>query len=500
MNRILREDTVCEADKPNVTPDCSSVCEIMRDWLLFLAKLPVVCVAEKAKMLLAHLYNESEVLLMGLLPNDYQSERLLLEIGCYLVELKASRLIDFLEIARSEAISTNYQFRVYAGIILRALGEQIPQAPYKALPATYSMIFTDTKEKPLNWLPGEKHFAEINWRDASSIMSVASHWGGYLAHCTGINRRTLDYRAVELMKQHGDVTVSNENEDATIRHHFDSIALRYSYRKAHAGAALDGMLAVAAELKDGNAVRGQYLDCVFVSRDFKNILIQAQSKPDFIQRITEPKSWSAEKNWINESHLSARLSEGLPEYGGRLVIGEITYIKKMGDNLPLEEYQSKISFDNVIAEMPPNNSIFGESPFMHDTSEYLRMGFNDSDLILLRGGYYTDFSNKSQWIALNPAFAEMLNLKPCKNGYFAWQDNAGEKVVESVFWQSGNINGSSRDHYEASEGWIVIMQKELFDAICGSKQVFVHKMVMRRFSEDLLDTTHRAYEIKELNN
>ena len=56
MNRILREDTVCEADKPDISPDKSSVCEIMRDWLLYLAKLPVVCVAERAKMLLAHLF------------------------------------------------------------------------------------------------------------------------------------------------------------------------------------------------------------------------------------------------------------------------------------------------------------------------------------------------------------------------------------------------------------------------------------------------------------
>lgn len=500
MNRILREDTVCEADKPDVSPDKSSVCEIIRDWLLYLAKLPVVCVAERAKMLLAHLYNESSVTLMDVLPKDYQSERLLLEIGCYLVELQSARLRDFIELAKKGAVSANYQLRVYSAKILRTLGEVVPDAPYKALPATYSLLFSDTEDKPLSWLPGEKHEADVNWRDASSIMSVASHWGGYLAHCTGIDRRTINYRAVELMKQYGDVTAANENEDAAIRHHFDSIALRYSYKKAYAGAALDGMLSVAAELKDGGAVKGRYFDSVFMSRDFKNILIESRAKPSFIQRIADPKSWMTDKNWLNESSLSPRFIENLPEYEGGVVIGEYCHIKKMEDKIPVEEYQAKISLDDGKAQMPPQTSIFGESPFVRDTSEYLKIGWDDPELILLRGGYFTDFSNKSHWIALNPAFAAYLNLCPCNDGYFSWKNENGMKVVESIYWQSGNINGSARDNYEASEGWMVVMQKELFEVLCKNEQVFSHKMVLRRYSTDLLDTSHKAYVVKEVNS
>ena len=500
MNRILREDTVCDADKPEIGPDDSGVCEIMRDWLLYLAKMPVACVAERAKMLLAHLYDESDIILDGVLLQDNQSERLFLEIGCYLVELKAARLTDFAERAKIAAVSPNYQYRVYAKKILEALDEEIPLAPYKALPATYSMSFPETSEKPLSWLPGKKHEVEVNWRDASSIMGVASHWSGYLAYCSGIDKRTLNYRAVELMKQYGDTTEANVHEDMEINRHYDAIALRYPYKKAFAGAALDGMLNVAAELKDGKVVRGQYLDSVFVSRDFKNILIDAMSKPDFIQRIADPTSWTADKNWLSDSQSSERLADGLPEYKDYIVIGEYCHIKKMGDKLPIEEYQAKISLDDEEAGMPPNNSIFGESPFMHDTSDYLKFGWEDSELILLRGGYYTDFSNKSHWIALNPAFAAMLGLRPCEDGYFAWQNADGVKVVESVYWQSGNINGSSRDHYEASEGWMVVMKKDLFEAVCKADKVFVHKMVMRRYSENLLDTSHKTYIVSELKN
>ena len=400
--------------------------------------------------------------------------------------------------AKKGAVSENYQLRVYSAKILRALKEDVPDAPFRALPATYSLIFSDLGDKPLSWLPGEKHEADVNWRDASSIMSVASYWGGYLAHCTGIDKRTIDYRAVELMKKYGDATAANENEDAAIRLHFDSITLRYSYKKAYAGAALDGMLAVAAELKDGGAVRGRYIDSIFVSRDFKNILIESRAKPSFIQRIAAPQSWVADRDWLNESNLSSRFAEALSKYEGGVVIGEYCHIKKMEDKLPIEEYQARIAFDDEKAQMPPQTSIFGESPFVRDTSEYLQTGWEDPELILLRGGYFTDFSNKSHWIALNPAFAAYLNLSPCNDGYFAWQNADGVKVVESIYWQSGNINGSARDNYEASDGWIVVMQNELFDAICKKERVFSHKMVIRRYSTDLLESSHKTYKVKEI--
>ena len=61
MNRILREEDICEEDKPELEPDDSTVCDILRDWLLYLTQMPVICVMERAKIQLAHLYNESNI-------------------------------------------------------------------------------------------------------------------------------------------------------------------------------------------------------------------------------------------------------------------------------------------------------------------------------------------------------------------------------------------------------------------------------------------------------
>ena len=495
MNRMLREENCRETDKPEIDPEECSVCDIIRNWLLYLASFPTVCIMERAKILLAYLYNESTVSLQtGSIP-----ERVLLEVGCYLTELGSKKLSDFIDIAKKAALSENYQFRVYASIILSSLNVPIPLAPSIVLPATYSFVFTESKRKIVLRSQEKKNAPEINWHDASSIMSVASHWSSYLSECSGIDQRTLEYRAVELMKKYGDITSKNEEEDKILSHHLDSINLRYPYKKAHAQAALDGMLAVASELIDGKAITRHYDDCVFLSRDFGNISIEARQKPAFIQRIADQKSWSVEKTWLNEAHLSPRLNDTFQKYEGKYVIGEHCHVKKMGDIIPIEEFQSMISLDNKEKEILYSNSIFGESPFMQETKDYYTMGWDDPEFVLMRGGYFTDFSNRSHWIAINPALACLINLRPCKDGHFAWQNSAGEKVVESIFWQSGNINDFSRHNYEVSEGWLVLAREDILNSIFKKGRLYSHKMVIRRLSDNLSDNSHKAYTIMELN-
>jgi len=450
MNRILREDTVNCKDKPDIKPVNSTVCEIIRDWLLFLSKMSVISVSERAKIQLARLYDETDTAL-ALTFDDVNSELLGLEIGCYLSEIGSVRLSELVEQARKSAVSPNYQYRLYAATILKALGEPLPDATPKILPAIYGLSFSPSESKPLSLLTGKGHTLDINWKDSSSVMGVASHWSNYLAYCTDIERRTLDYRAVELMKKYGAVGDGNIAEDKKNMHHYDRIGLRSPYRKAHAMAALNGMLEVATELKDGGAVKERYHDGIFVSRDFYNIHIVAHCKPSFIHRLTTTEEWSVKKDWIDKAGECIRLNEQLPRYEGGIVIGEYTHLKKMGDNPALEEYEAKISF---YPENPDKkaNSFFGESPFMHLTKEYLNMGRHDTEAVLLRGGYYTDFSNKSHWIALNPAFAYFLGWEPSDDGYFAWKDAKGVKMAESIYWQSGNTNMYSRNHYETGEG------------------------------------------------
>ena len=117
---------------------------------------------------------------------------------------------------------------------------------------------------------------------------------------------------------------------------------------------------------------------------------------------------------------------------------------------------------------------------------------------MLRDGYYTDFSNKSHWIAINPALAYSLGWEPSGDGYFAWIDANGAKMAESVYWQSGNINMFTRGSFESGEGWFVVVSKEAMAAIAGLATVYVHKKVLRRREAKPADMTHRAYIVEEI--
>ncbi len=127
------------------------------------------------------------------------------------------------------------------------------------------------------------------------------------------------------------------------------------------------------------------------------------------------------------------------------------------------------------------------------------MGVGDPEIILIRGGYYTDFPNKTDWIAFNPTLARYLGWLPCDAGYFAWQDERGVKMVESLFWQSGNINRFSRGDYETSEGWMVVVNKQALKQLSNLGALYTHKFLVRSFAGNVLDRSHQTYKVTEFN-
>lgn len=494
MNRMLRENTSKEKDKPDVSPNMNSVCEVLRDWLLFIAEMPIMCISERAKMLLAKLNNETGLSIISVLPNNINSERLKLEIGCYMAELNSNYLFEYKETALKAVVSTNYQYRIYGGKILKALGIMIPQVSHKPLAAIYSMIFPKKNIScPLSNF--DNNIVGIN--DVSSVMAVAHHWCAYLSYCTGIEEINLEYRAFELMKKYGSSVESRNLKDKSINDHYNKIGLRFPNRRFHAQAAIDGMFEVAAELVDSKNFDVSYDDALFTSTDFGNIHIETHIKPDFIQRLSEQEEWKVKDAWLESSEKSSRFCESLPIYEEMIVIGEYSYIKKMGDNPAIEEYKSTVSFNDTTSNS--DMEIYGVTDYMTQMSDYLNMGLNDSEIILLRRGYYSDFSNKNHWIAFNPALAESLKWKPSIKGLFSWENEEGEIMVKSVYWQSGNINFFNYDHDEVGEGWLVVVSKTALETLHKVSDLYSHKTVTRRMGHDLnKNMSHSAYKVDKI--
>lgn len=494
MNRILRDNTVCVEDKPDVAPAGSSIVEAIEDWLLFLAETPVICLSEAAMMMLARLVDEGMLDIIDKIKCESDSERRLLELGMYLKEMQSCRLLLLKQQALQSAVSDNYLNRIYAKTILTALKESVPKPKFRPFSPIYQMNFA-SKPK-YDWGDAvEKKEGVRDWNDSSSIMLVASHITGYLAYVTSFEQKAIEERAVSLMRKYGSITEDNEKEDKKIAKHYDSIGLRFPYRRAHAMAALDGAYEAAAELIDGKAVNGRYDDDRFLTYDFKVINLAIEEKPDFIQRIAEKERWSVPDAWDSDSKSSPRFGNDVNRYKGKNVIGEFTRIIKREDKMPVEEYISKISYDNMKTDA---DHFFGNSAYQQQSSHYLELGGDDSQLIILRGGFFSISNIKMSWIAINPAFALAMGWLPSETGIFAWDDIDGNRMVESVYWQNGNVNGRDRSNYEASEGWLVVASDKALQIIKSVASVYLHKIVQRGFHAKKIEfpnPIHRSYRL-----
>ncbi len=66
------------------------------------------------------------------------------------------------------------------------------------------------------------------------------------------------------------------------------------------------------------------------------------------------------------------------------------------------------------------------------------------------------------WLALNPAIGEQLGWTLSEQGLFAWVDDNGDVMVESLWWVDGALAQCRRtaSREEVGEGWLVLASEE----------------------------------------
>ena len=426
MNRVLRENAIAECDKPELAFTGQSISELVFEWLSYVAQMSVLCIADKAKMLMAEMIVEDCSLVSDILNCP---DRLILEVAMYVRELDKTKLRGFKDIALRSAKSPNYQYRIYGKAILNDLGEDVPVVPRKPLPGIYNLILPEVSS--LDFGQDNPYSGNVDWNNSSSVMKVASHLQLYLTYVSDIEKTIIDRRGMQLMLHYGSIVDWTDEVDTKLGNHYQNIGLRFPYRRPRAQAALDGMMEVAAELADTGVVKGKYDDSVFMNIDFSEIRIIEAIKPEFIQRIADIDSYSVDKGWKDKTAVSIRFEKPLQNYNDHFVIGEWTRIVKPDDEMPSEEYMMKV---NYYMEKPSSDNFFGDSHFLCLISQYLYRGIDSSDVIIVRNGYFVDQRAAQKWIAINPACAYTLGWKPSQEGLFAWNDLEGERMVESVYW------------------------------------------------------------------
>lgn len=475
MNRILREDTVCPEDCPNVEFEDTSVLEAIASWLTFIAGMPVMSLSEVAKMLLAYMIADGFADVVYIMQKDGASTRTILEVGMYVRELSETVLGCFMPLAKENVVSENYQYRLFSKRILKSLGEDIPVVDTKTLPALYKMYLPKATTIRLN--PNVNPYdGYVDWKDPCSIMSIVSHAMSYLRHCTGIKDINLATRAVQFMLENGTMEDWDDKSDQAVGNHYWNICLYYPYRRPRSLPAIDGMMEVASELLDSGIVDGEYDDNVFMMNDFSVINFEEHPRPVFIPRLTEKDAWSMPKRWEYQATESTLFADKLIEVQHMFVIGQFLQCRQHSDDIPYEEYKMRVSFDVV---EQTEDGFFGSSPFLRQTSQYLRIGADDPEIIVLRRGYYACMHNKQNWIAFNPALAFYLGWMPADNGSFAWNDANGNRMVESIYWKSGNVEYRHRSNHETGDGWYVLASQSALEALKEVGNLYFHQHVSR---------------------
>ena len=475
MKRILREDAVCTEDCPDVDFDRTQALEAIESWLTYIAQMPVMSLSEVAKMLLARMIADGFDDVVHIMQKNGASTRTILEVGMYVRELSEAVLGCFMPLVKENAVSENYQYRLFSKSILKSLGENIPIVAPKTLPALYKMYLPKAKTIRLN--PNVNPYdGYVDWNDPCSIMSVVSHVMSYLRHCTGIKEINLATRAVQFMLENGTMEDWDDKSDQTVGNHYRNICLYYPYRRPRSLPAIDGMMEVASELIDSGIVDGVYDDNVFMMNDFSVINFEEHPRPVFIPRLTEKDAWSMPKMWEHQASESALLVDKLIEVEHMFVIGQFLQCRQHSDDIPYEEYKMRVSFDVV---EQTEDGFFGSSPFQRQTSQYLRIGADDLEIIVRRGGYYACMHNKQNWIAFNPALAFRLGWIPADDGRFAWNDANGNRMVESIYWKSGNVEYRHRSNHETGDGWYVLASQFALEALKEIGNLYSHQHVSR---------------------
>ncbi len=442
MSWILHPYRVNRTDMPNLIPNADGVREMIARWLIYIMKMPIVCLSEKAKMLLARMQKDGYAPIVDMMQAEQCEVRNIFEVAMYLRELGGA-MDGYKQIAQTYAISENYQLRIFARNILSDSGETLPIAPAKTLSPVYAMFMPQPPkgDNPLY------------------IMSLAEHIIRELYYTTGIEPINIATRAYQLLLHKGTM-VSWSMQDKEKMNHYANISLRYPCRYYKAYPIIDAALEVVGELVDGGRISENELsDEVYMLTNFPIINIAVHTKPSFIHRLAEVETYSLPKEWWNQAKKSQRLHEPVVRLDDWTVIGERTILCKPQEETALEEYSMKISYIND-----------------RDMDEC----FFESDCIVMKQGYYGAESVKSKWIELNPNMAIILGWKQDSECVGTWLDSEGNKMVESVYWQSGNTQYRERCNQETGEGWYIIASPKAMEQLSVKGNLYIHRLIERR--------------------
>ncbi len=359
------------------------------------------------------------------------------------------------------ASSPNYAVRMAAQGLCKCLGWELPSLPSAPrLPAIYDLLLPPISPELV--ANREPRF-ELPLPDTSNpgkLLSPFTLQLGLIADLARLPKVNVYHRAVQIMRELDRQESWTAAAEGRLRAILDSAGLRFGFRRPRAVLARRAVFHIILELLDAGRLTATQiadLDPVLTFCDPQLLVIAPTSRPPDVLPIPRRERYSERhEQWIeriNEVRGVVRTTTD----DGRIVLAEHTVLKVLEWEEPTEKRFAVARSAPPSADRDPADRFFHiVLPSLVEHYPALGVRANPPPLVI-RNDAYTYDTLGAEWIALDPAVAAQLGWTLKETGLFAWCDEAGETMAETVWWADGSLH-----HYppefddEVGEGWLVL--------------------------------------------
>jgi len=477
----------------SLAPDTRSFREPMLDFLVFLCHFPATPIRKSALQYLAtHLGFFPEASLKRLAFAAEKDQELLAEL--LLLNRDDETLIgDFRQELLHLGRSKNFSVENYALSLLIGLDEDFEPEPnpQTELSPLYHMhlgqMASIRQPGPLK----PEDFVEET-EDVRVITRALDFWVNYLADHTPFEKLNIQHRIYAVMKEIADAEEWSAGREKAIREQLESLDIKTSFTRPRVDIVRRAVLHVMKELNDGGYGFDPDHLTMLEFKDPETLLIPKHKMPTHIHAIKVKHEMN--KEWVTKLPEHYRLREALVSNGtGWTVIGEYYQLKKLEWGFPTETYQSQLKFKKAVND-EEGEYIFGalfQRLLIHspDPDGWPEAG----QVIAINENRFFSRDLRSSWIAFNAKLAFRLGWLPHATVPLSWVDSSGNLMVESVYWENGNMHLVSRvSEANAGEGWFVNLSDAGMSALKKSRYELIYEKKIERSYDQDGDTNHEA--------
>ena len=391
-----------------------------------------------------------------------------------ILEAVASSRIDFIKCFSDEiynlTASPNITIRLMATGLVKLVNLQTKPIDKnrRYLPLTYKLEFPEMVMPEwhilLEAIPEGQPYPDTD--DPIELVRPFNPVFQKLSKLTNIPFQNLLIRATYLMKSLLPQGRWDKQAEKHLQSWLNAAVLRFPYNRPRASVAFQALAHIVAELIDAGNLSDNAFSLIlgdFIIHDPVLSLMEPVPRLDEIVGMKrDDTSPISEEAWIRDGNkaLPLLLNE---DNNGRIVLGELSRFTCFDWERPSEYRFSMVCHPDrpIIDNLQDAFAFF---PHSHDWYAYNYPNLADAlkypSAIVYAKPHQVEIGDV-EWLAVNPAIPIRLGWQLDFAGLFRWVNSEGEIMIESIWWQDGNIHRYETRYREVcAEGWLVVATKE----------------------------------------